>query len=108
MRPHRVESIRSGYCLLIQTVIEGVVPYERDSRGLPVFYEDLAEIQRVLAEAIVDRLDEFLVGEREFEDAITVEEFIAEVALYPDGTIIDGGGNVFSPDAPGSGPNGTE
>ena len=94
MRP--LDPTRSGYCLLISTVCEGVVPYERDARGLPVIYGTLGEVQREFVEGIIERLEQFLSGEREFCDAMTVAEYIAEVTVYADGAIGDEDGNLFN------------
>lgn len=91
------EPARSGYSLLIQTVFEGVVPYERDFKGHPIVYDTLAEAKRALVEGIVDRLNEYIAGERDFDDAITVEEYIREVTVYPDGSMRDGDGNLHFP-----------
>ena len=96
LRP--LDPIRTGYCLLIQTVCEGVVPYERDGKGCPIVYDTLQDVQRVLIEGIIERMEEFLTGEREFTDAMTVEEYIAEVCVYPDGFVGDGEGNLFRTD----------
>ena len=41
------------------------------------------------------RLRQFLDGERDFEDAITVEEYVVPVTVNPDGTIIDDQGRRF-------------
>jgi hypothetical protein len=43
------------------------------------------------------RLQLFRDGEREFEDAITVEEFVVPVTVQPDGKIVDEAGNCFGP-----------
>ena len=93
MRPK--EPIRSGYCLLIRTVCEGVVPYERDLKGLPFIYGTLDEAQREFVEGIIERLEQFLSGEREFCDAMTIEEYIAEVDVYADGSIGTKEGDLF-------------
>jgi hypothetical protein len=90
---------QSGYCLLIRTVCEGVVPYERDSEGNPVIYGTLHEVQQAFIEGIIDRLEQFLAGEREFCDAMTIEEYIAEIEICPDGAVSDSDGNLFKADA---------
>jgi hypothetical protein len=53
------------------------------------------EAQREIADFMMTRLQEFLDGERDFEDAITVEEYIVEVELLADGTVVDASGNRF-------------
>lgn len=93
-----IDPIGSGYCLLISTVCEGVVPYERDSKGLPVIYGTLDEAQREFVQGIIQRLEQFLSGEREFDDAMTIEEYIAEVEVHGDCSVIDKDGNLFNAD----------
>ena len=44
---------------------------------------------------MMTRLQEFIEGERDFEDAITVEEYVVAVDVLPDGTIMDTDGNRF-------------
>lgn len=34
-------------------------------------------------------LTQFLEGTRDFESAITIEEYVVEVDAFPDGTIVD-------------------
>jgi len=47
---------------------------------------------------MIIRLQQFLDGERDFEDAVTVKETVVEVDVFPDGTMVDGDGNVFGMD----------
>lgn len=94
---------RRGFCIFIDTVIQGPVPSVRE-RGVDdadespekicVFATEL-EAQREVADFMMTRLQEFIDGERDFEDATTVDEYIVEVDVCPDGTIIDADGNRF-------------
>lgn len=43
------------------------------------------------------RLREFLDGERDYEDAVTLEEYVVPVTLHKDGVITDEDGNCFGP-----------
>lgn len=92
-----------GYCIFIHTVCEGPVPSVRgsapDTDGnaldrICVFPTE-REAQREIADLMMIRLQEFLDGERDFEDAITLEESVVEVDVWPDGTIVDADGNRF-------------
>jgi len=85
---------KSGFCIYIDTICDVAKPFELDVRGYPVVYSDLVEAQRVIAEDASERLRQFLEGERDFEDAMTVEEYV-EVDVFPDGSICDASGNVF-------------
>ncbi len=86
---------RTGFCIYIDTICDGSRPVELDERGYPVVYSTLAEAQRAIAEDTSERLRQFLEGARDFDDAMTVEEYIVEVDVNPDGSIMDAAGNVF-------------
>jgi len=82
-----------AFCIYINTLCEGVVPSIRDGHGKPCVFKTESEAQREIADNIITRLREFIAGEREFDDAMTVEEFIVPVDVYPDGSIVDDAGN---------------
>ena len=44
---------------------------------------------------MIERLDQFLNGERSFEDAMTVEDYLVKVTVLPDGSIVDEVDNHF-------------
>jgi hypothetical protein len=92
---------RRGYCIFINTLFQGPVPsvtesLPNDAANAPericVFSTEL-EAQREIVDFMMLRLQEFLDGERDFEDAISVEEYVMEVDVCPDGTILDVDGN---------------
>jgi hypothetical protein len=64
--------------------------------GYIVFATEL-EAQREIVDGQITRLQQFLDGERDYEDAITVEEYVVLVLVHTDGTITDPDGNCFSP-----------
>jgi len=68
-----------------------------DSERVCIFPTEL-EAQREIADFMITRLQEFPDGEREFEDAVTVEEYIVAVDVFPDGTVVDANGNCFGMD----------
>jgi len=43
------------------------------------------------------RIQEFLDGERDFDDAMACEEYVVPVTVHADGTITDENGNCFGP-----------
>lgn len=86
---------KAGFSIYIDTVCHGAVPAERDDKGNAIVYSTVTEAQRVIAEDTMERLRQFLEGERDFEDAMTVEKYIVEVDLFPDGSITDAVGNIF-------------
>lgn len=66
-----------------------------DDRYL-VFDTEL-EAQKEIADDLMTRLQQFMDGERDFDDAMTVEEYIVPVTVHPDGVIVDEAGNRFDP-----------
>ncbi len=65
-----------------------------DENGYVVFETEL-EAQREIVDSLQIHLQQFLDGEREYEDAITVEEYVVPVTVHPDGTITDEDGRCF-------------
>ena len=91
----KLEIISSGFCVYIDTLCDGPGPVELNERGYPIVYSTLVDAQRVIAEDTCERLRQFLAGIRDFDDAMTVEEYIVEVDLLSDGSITDACGNVW-------------
>jgi len=84
-----------AFCIYITTVCEGPVPSVRDGAGKPYIFKTEIEAQREIADNAMTRLQEFIDGERDFDDAMTVEEYVVPVDVYPDGSIVDADGNHF-------------
>jgi hypothetical protein len=87
---------KAGFCIYIDTVCDGAVPVEHYDKGNAIVYATVTDAQRVIVEDTIERLRQFLEGERDFEDAISVKEYILEVDVFPDGSITDAAGNIFS------------
>lgn len=93
---------RSGYCIFVDTLCQGAVPHVKDSgpndsERVCIFPTEL-EAQREIADFMITRIQQFLDGERDFEDAVAVEEYIVAVDVFPDGMIVDADGNAFGMD----------
>ena len=86
-----------GWCIYIDT-LTGTSPALRGENGMPFVFASRAEAEREIVDNLMTRLHEYLAGEREFEDAITIEEYVVDVDVWPDGTISDEQGNEFRPD----------
>ena len=89
--------IRKGDCIFVDTLYQGSVPNVKDSgpddlERVCLFPTEL-EAQREIADYMITRLQQFLDGERDFEDAVTLEEYVVEVDVFPDGTMVDADGN---------------
>ncbi len=89
--------LRNGFCIYIDTFCQGAVPVVSDGEGKYVVFETELEAQREVVDHQMTRLQQFLDGERDFEDAMTVEEFVVPVTVHPDGVVVDEGGNSFGP-----------
>lgn len=84
-----------GYCIFLDTICEGRIPAWHDEQGMPVVYPTLESAQREIADDAMENLQQFLNGERGFEDALTVEDYILPVDVQSDGSILDEDGNCF-------------
>ncbi|WP_035613596.1 hypothetical protein [Haloferula sp. BvORR071] len=100
-----------GYCIFINTFFQGAVPGLRESTAEEPEVENICifaserEAQLEIVDYLKIRLQEFIDGERDFEDAITSEEFVEEVAILPDGFIRVSTGERFSSDGERSDPS---
>jgi hypothetical protein len=89
--------MRQGFCIYIHTFCQGPVPVVSDENGYVVFATE-REAQREIADYQITRLQQFLDGEREFEDAIETEEYVMPVTVQPGGVIVDEDGRRFGPE----------
>ena len=87
---------RNGFCIYINTYCQGPVPVVSDENGYVIFETESAA-QREIVDALQIKLQQFLDGEREYEDAITVEEYVVPVTVQANGTITDEDGRCFGP-----------
>jgi hypothetical protein len=90
-------SLRIGFCIYVDAFFQGPVPTVSDGDDKYVVFETELEAQKEIADNAVIRLRQFLDGERDFDDAITVEEYVVPVTVHPDGTFTDEAGNCFGP-----------
>lgn len=96
-------NLRTGFCIYIDTLCQGPVPVvsEADGKsvaeGKYVVFKTELEAQKEIVDNAMICLQQFLDGERDFDDAITVEEYVVPVTVHPDGTITDETGNCFGP-----------
>ena len=86
---------RNGYCIYLNTFFQGPVPVVSDGEDKYVVFETELEAQKEIADYAMTRIQQFLDGERDFDDAMTVEEYAVPVTVHPDGSITDEDGNSF-------------
>lgn len=95
---------RRGFCIYINTLSEGSVPSVKGSSTDDpsnnaeriCVYATEREAQLEIVDFMMTRLQEFIDGERDFDDAVTLEEYVVAVDVMSDGVIVDGDGNEFS------------
>jgi hypothetical protein len=95
MRQQSSSKLRNGYCIFTDTICEGRIPAWHDERGLPVVYPTFEAAQSEIADDVMEKLCQFLEGERDFDDAMTVEDYILAVNVLPDGSVIDEDGICY-------------
>jgi hypothetical protein len=80
--------LSSGWCLFVHSVCDGFSPVEHDGEGRVVVYATRRAAEEAWAEDQIDRLEEFLRGEREGEE--TDSGFcVVGVEVQADGTVCD-------------------
>ena len=87
--------VRSGYALFRPTLFQGTMPACYDETDYPVVFTTELEAQREIADCQLTRIQEFLDGERDFDDAIVTDEFVLPVDLWSEGSISIEGGRMF-------------
>ena len=86
---------RPGFCIFIDTLCERHTPSVRGEGGLPFVFATRNEAEREIAETAIERLQDFLDGERCFDEATPIEEYVVEVDVLSDGSIVCEKGKVF-------------
>lgn len=92
---HFDQPSRPAFAIFINTLCEGIVPAWYDESNLPVTYATEREAQLEIVDDLQERLRQFMAGERDFDDAIIVEDFILPVNVWPDGAILTEDDAVF-------------
>ena len=86
---------RRGFCIYLNAFFQGPTLSVREGEDMPCVFSTEAEAQREIADFMMTRLQEFMDGERDFNDAITVEEYVVPVMVLPDGSVVDEDGRRF-------------
>lgn len=77
---------RSAFAIFTITLCEGLVPAWHDEHGLPVTYSTEREAQLEIVDELIEKLRQFIAGQRPLADVLTIEDFILPVEVFPDGT----------------------
>jgi hypothetical protein len=81
--------------VFINTFCEGETLSVHDEHERPFVFATEVEAQREIVELVMVRLQEFMDGEREFDDAMTTEEYVVEVEILADGSCVAADGRRF-------------
>lgn len=87
--------MNTGFAIFVSSLTEGCIPLVRDEHNRPVIFATEREAQLEIVDALVTKLREFQGGERDFDDATTIDEFVVAVRAHPDGSIEDEFGQRF-------------
>lgn len=84
---------RKGYSIFINTFFEGAVPAvtefaadDQNGDEKVCIFPTERDAQLEIVDAMMIKLQQFIDGERDFEDAVTLEEYVVEVEMPGDGT----------------------
>jgi hypothetical protein len=87
--------VRRGFCIYVDTLCQGPTPAVRDEDGWPCVFETENAAHREIVDSLLIRLRQFTDGEREFHDAVMIDEFVVPVRILTDGSIVDEDGRHF-------------
>jgi hypothetical protein len=87
--------VSRAFAIFVNTFFQGAVPTVLDEYDNPCVFATRVMAEREIVDNMMTHLQQFIDGEREFEDATTLEEYVVEVDVLPDGSIIDPFGNRF-------------
>jgi hypothetical protein len=91
----QTDESQAGYCIYINTLLHGATPSLRTDNGNLFVFQSRKEAEREIAENMMTKLQEYMDGQREFDDAVTLEEYVVDVTVQPDGSVTDKNGNLL-------------
>jgi hypothetical protein len=89
------QPIRVGYAIFRLYWFQGTMPACYDGTDDPIVFATELEAQREIADNQLIRIQQFLDGERDYDDAIATDEFVLAVDVRPDGRISIEDGSTF-------------
>ncbi|MCU0792354.1 MAG: hypothetical protein MUE42_05790 [Opitutaceae bacterium] len=84
-----------GYCIFINTLFQGTTISVHDGNDLPVIFSSEREAQLEIVDFHMTRIQEFIDGERDYDDALEIEEYVMPVTVLPDGVVVDECGRQY-------------
>lgn len=71
------------------------MPVRRTPTGFPLVCPTREAAEREIAETIMERMRLFLSAEATLEEAMEMGEYIVDVTVLPDGSVVDESDNYF-------------
>lgn len=93
--PATISDSKHGFCIYLNTFFQGPSVSVRDGEGWPCVFPNEREAQLEIIDSLMIRLKQFIDGERDYEDAISIEEYAVAVTVLPDGSVVDELGRKF-------------
>jgi hypothetical protein len=72
------------------------VPSVRGGDDKPFVFPTKIEAEREIADFMITCLQEVVDGQRSLDEALPIDEYIVEVELSPDGSVVDSDGRRFA------------
>jgi hypothetical protein len=89
------DTIKQAFAIFFDTLCQGTIPARYDESNFPITYATEREAQLEIADLAMERLQQLIAGERDFDDAIAIDDFVLPVYVWPDGTIQTEDGHRF-------------
>lgn len=86
---------RRGFCIFLDTFFQGPTLAVTEEEDVPCVFSTEVDAQREIVSNMMTRLQEFLAGDRDFNDAVTLEEYVMPVTVLADGTVTDEHGRII-------------
>ena len=86
------------FCLFHQTHCHGAIPAyysEQNGKELPVTYATRKEAEDEILDDVLEHVAQIRSGERDFDDGIGFEDWVEEVDVLADGSVITESVDVF-------------
>lgn len=83
---------KNGFCVYVDTWCDGPVVAVHNENDKPLVFQTERAAQLEIVDSLMIRLNQFIDGEREFDDAINVDEYVVPVWVSPDGIVCDENG----------------
>lgn len=99
LRKQTTAAADRGYCVFIDTIFQGTTVSVHGENDLPFVFPSEREAQLEIVDFHMTRVQEFIEGERDYDDALEIEEYVMPVTVLPDGMVVDECGRRYGKNA---------